>query len=128
MVVKRCSHKECASRAIKGGVCIRHGAYKSLTTSIAKAETSSQIIRGGRKITSTSSIDAQVGKIEVRDRQANAAGHPTTACESPSLRPSAVAPSFSDDDEIGAWVYKSRASAQKCAHFCELLFKDCGPS
>ena len=137
--VKLCSHEGCAKHAKRGGVCERHdalaiklgvrrehGANTSLATSMGKAETSFEMIRGC-KTTSERTIDAQVGKIDTRDRQAKA-GHDTASCESPSLPPPAMTPSFSDDDDIGAWVYKSRATAHKCAHFCELLSKDCGLS
>ncbi len=121
--LKFCIREGCPNQRKRGGVCIRHGAKKSLATSIGKAETSLQIIKGC-KTTAEQTIDALAVKIDAPHYLQANAGHAAAGRKSPSLPPSVMAQSLSDDDNIGAWVYNyvppehHHMSAQ---HFSDLI-------
>ena len=90
------------SRA-KGRLCKRHGA-KSLATSPGEVKFPHQPTEGYEAMTA-GGIARRGGEIGVNNLQTNlstAAG----ARQSPSPRPSATTPDSSDDEELGAWIYR----------------------
>jgi hypothetical protein len=61
-------------------------------------------------------IATRGGEIDMRNPQTNISY--SIGCQLPSLRPSATATDFSDEDKIGAWVYRyvSPEHQQMSAH------------
>ena len=116
--VKRCSHEGCTKYAQKGGVCMRHGSKeKPSRQHHAKPLTAPSCKVGlppttkGCNATADGAAARREGGTGVHDSsQTNiisAAIHP-----SPSLCPSTMAPNFDDEDEIGAWIWRSSRIAR----------------
>jgi hypothetical protein len=53
------------------------------------------------------------GEISVRNLQMNISL--AAACQSPSIHPSVTNPNLVDEEEIGAWIYKSSCFARRKA-------------
>ena len=98
---KRCSDEGCANRAGRGEV--RHGA-KSLAIASVVVERPPQPTEGF-EATIAGVIAKRGGEIGASNLQMNTCS--AAAHQSPSTRPSATTPDFSDDEAIGAWMYET---------------------
>ena len=112
---KRCSHKGCAKKVQKGGPCRRHGTY-SIAAAAQNGATRPPYPAGGydaRAIVASAIAGGGGGEIEIA-RNLQADGSCAAAPRSPSLRPSIMAPNFSDDDKeiIGTWIWRSSCTAR----------------
>jgi hypothetical protein len=96
-----CIHKKCANGIVKGGVCWRNHGAKSLATSPREVICPPKTIEGSNA-TTAAAIAREEGGIGKRDPQTN-----TAACQTPSLHPSATALHHSNEEQFGAWIYKS---------------------
>jgi len=101
--IKRCSRDGCTKFSKKKGLCWRHGT-KSLATSPGKMKLPPQPTEGF-EATTAGVIARRGGEIDVCNMQANTSS--ATASLSPLPCPSATAPDSSDDEELGAWIYKN---------------------
>ena len=103
-MLKRCSHEGCANGAEKGGVCWRHDA-NSLAAASGKVKRPPQPTEGLEATTTAGGIARRGTEIGVDYLQTNmgtaAARQPPSSCLS------AMIPDFSDDEELGAWIYKN---------------------
>jgi hypothetical protein len=99
---KRCSHEGCANQAIQGGVCWTHGAM-SLATASGKVKRPPQPTEGFT--TTAGGITRRGGEIGVDYLQTNMGTAAARQLTSP--RPSATILDSSDDEELGAWIYKN---------------------
>ena len=77
---------------------------KSLATSPGEARLPTQPIEGF-EATTAGVIARSGGEIGACNLQANTSS--ASARQSPSLCPSATAPDSSDDEALGAWIYKN---------------------
>jgi hypothetical protein len=99
--MKRCIHDKCANGALKGGVYWRHGA-KSLATAPRGVKRHRPF--EDHNVTTMDAIARRGREIGMCNPLTNISRAP--ACQLPSRRPSATAIDFSEDEKIGAWVYK----------------------
>ena len=99
----RCSHEGCKSYAKKGGLCKWHDA-KSVATSPGDLKHHPQP-NEGYEATTTGGIARRGGEIGVNNVQTNISS--AASRQSPSPRPSATPQDSSDDEELGAWIYKN---------------------
>ncbi len=101
--IKCCRRDGCTKYFKKGGLCLRHGT-KSIATSPGEAKLPPQPTEGF-EATTAGVITWRGGEIDVCNMQANTSS--ATASQSPSPCPSATSPDSSDDEELGAWIYKN---------------------
>lgn len=103
----------CTKQAQKRGVCCRHGAFSLATTQKDEVERPSQPTEENKATVATVIARGRGGEINTRSDKHTNIHRADARLQPPSLVTSLTTLNFSNDDEIGAWIYRSRQSLGK---------------